>query len=197
MKIPEFFTNKLIEMQIISSKDEDIYLYGFCTLLTKLVSFSTILALSFGLGIMKEVILVLVFLVPLRRFAGGIHSSSPKRCFAYSVMLALSNGIILHSYNMKMMFLNFLVVIGLFVIVVFSPCDSESRLLNTSQKKKYKKLSRYYAIILTMIYAVMTRYGLRIGASAIGVAFADQGVLTILSVIKKLISKQRKTEVKV
>lgn len=82
-------TELLEKRKIIRLKQEKIYIYGFELLYSLLISVGTMLGWSLLLGCTGQVILFLLYFIPIRMAAGGYHAKSYGACFFWSNVVTL------------------------------------------------------------------------------------------------------------
>lgn len=75
----------LIRQGAISQQNAVVYLYGLQSLLQAAACYGTMLFLAAVTHHVIDTILFLLIFLPIRKYAGGYHSSTPLRCFLLSI----------------------------------------------------------------------------------------------------------------
>lgn len=88
-RISESLANLMIDNQIISEEDYAWKKYGIQLFLVQLSCFLFSILLCFLLSRLKECILLLFFLMPLRSCIGGVHASKFSTCFILSNLIVV------------------------------------------------------------------------------------------------------------
>lgn len=129
----------MIQHSAINEADRELYQYALHSLF--LLVFPLLLAsgIGFGLGNIKQgVILVLPFMI-LRKFSGGYHAKNLYVClFSSSLLLILC--IMLTMYVQCDWRLAIATAIASVSLIVLSPIDSANRRLDDAERKTYKKI---------------------------------------------------------
>ncbi len=140
-KIAERLTRHLLRCNIINEEDKDIYIYGLELLVSFIFSVSIIILLGVLLNSIFETIIFLMVFILLRGFSGGFHARTYWMCsfvtfLTYGISLLFSKLIFIHLIGYMILF-----VIGVIIMIIFSPIDHPNKALSQKQKKKFKSLS--------------------------------------------------------
>lgn len=141
--ISKIIVARLEELEVIDKCDEDIYVYGFFIILSKVL----FLVVSISWGAIFEIpmpsIAFYVTFLLLRTYAGGIHAKTEVRC---AILTMLS--IVLCLLGVKAILISEIQLISLMLaicggvsIVIFSPLDTVSKPLSFEEKIEYKKIT--------------------------------------------------------
>ncbi|WP_425449765.1 accessory gene regulator ArgB-like protein [Dethiothermospora halolimnae] len=154
-------TEKLINNDIISFDDYDIYLYGLQLVYSTIVDFIGIILITFALGWIKEAIIFLLIFSTLRVQAGGYHAKTYLSCFIMTSLFVLvpiwgvKNLEVLKSLS----FQGLIIFIAMIIFFIFAPKDTPNKPLSEREVKKYRRNSRILVtvysltIIVTCIYS--------------------------------------------
>lgn len=162
MFLIERISNKIghnIASYLNMDKDhEEIISYGALGLLQ--TSFSILLVIIFGLifHILIECLIISFSISILRKYSGGVHSSSPNRCAIIGTFISVSLSIItifiLKIFPTIIAF--FLFLIGLlysyYYIYKYAPVGSSSKPLNNIIKRQY--LKRFSILVASILYGI-------------------------------------------
>ena len=117
------------EMEVIDYGLESVYLT-----FTKLI---VILALSFFLGITKQVLLILIFYNIIRFTAFGIHATKSSYCLLSSCIFLIGGVYICnYSINITLIIKVILCFICIISIYLYAPADTHKRPIVNIKKRK-------------------------------------------------------------
>ena len=136
------------EIEIISYGLESIYL-----MVTKMV---VIFLMAYVLGIVKEVIILLIFYNIIRSQAFGIHASKSSYCLISSIVLFIGGAILCKYITIPYKIAGMIAIICNILILVYAPADTYKRPLINERKRiafKYKSvgLGILYTIIIFLL----------------------------------------------
>lgn len=145
-------TNKFIDSNIIKSEDREIYNYCFETTIIMGVSYLVLFILSI---IFKELLSSFVFLLAFlmfRKTCGGYHASNYSLCGFLSLLSYLI--LIIKKFSVIFNVSYFLLIIGLLIILMFSPIQNDNKPFTDKQYKRFKKISKVLATIFILIFSI-------------------------------------------
>lgn len=142
--LAEKMTDILLQHQVIEGEDCEIYTYGLELIVSNVINLISLLVLTILLGTYIESIVFLVFLIPIRLYAGGYHAKTYFRCNLVFVMIyLLVIGMIQITPTGIMVEIGVLVMcLSGGIIYKFSPVESEYNPLSTDEKNDYAQISR-------------------------------------------------------
>lgn len=147
-------TNKFIDSNIIKSEDREIYNYCFETTIIMGVSYLVLFILSI---IFKELLSSFVFLLAFlmfRKTCGGYHASNYSLCGFLSLLSYLILILIIKKFSVIFNVSYFLLIIGLLIILMFSPIQNDNKPFTDKQYKRFKKISKVLATIFILIFSI-------------------------------------------
>ena len=168
------FSQKLIKCMIqkgvISSDDEDVFLYGVKQGFLMLLNIVTFVLIGLFSGTLIYVTTFLIAVMMLRSFAGGYHASTPMRCYLVSSMMVFVVALLsLHIQINQLVLLGLLVILGI-LIILLSPVDTTNKRLDELEKKVYKRKATKICIIEVII--ALAFLSARINFIVIGIFWA-------------------------
>lgn len=188
----------LCENNILEKNKQELYTYAFEILLQSILHFLTAVFIGCIFGMALEGFLMFLSFSLVRRFAGGLHATTPLKCYLTSIAAILSMlfliRIITKWENDTAYYL--ILIISNLTIWIASPIESSNKKLSYKEKKVFKGvsilLSSFITVLAVMIYE-------RIAVN-IGVSLSFGLVLTALvlhtSLIQNvLVPKRKKTVV--
>lgn len=186
-KVAESIVDLLIEKSEIRKEERELYEYAVFNCAFSALPFFVIIPFCLiTRTIINGLIFSIVFL-SIRKYAGGYHAKTPKRCWVSScgTVTAL---IYISSIVKNNEFLYFGLLIAFVTICVFSPVDSENHKLNFSEKKKYGKYSRRNVFIYLIAYIVLSIFKMDLYAVSLGLGIIFAGELQIIAVIENILN---------
>ena len=152
---------KLFENDIIKEEDMEVYEYGLTLLfgtLGKIIGFIIIGLLT---GLLKEILVFIIFFSGLRLQAGGYHAKTALNCFLGSLAV-MGVAIILVKIlpvDYQPVFNLLSIIISIFLVFQFSPQESENKPLTEEEKLLYRKRSIFAVIIASTLVLFLVKKG--------------------------------------
>ena len=173
----------MLNHNIIKEQDREIYKYGLCTLKHKLISFAAAVVIALILRKLSILLLLLVCMMPIRRYAGGFHESSAVRCFIVSQLMFVAMELIVDraaSSDIGMIIALLGAAVGSIIIIKKAPVESVNRPLLERQVKKYRRIALVLCAVwnlamVALYYCNMPRY-----VFVIALVLTVQGILLII-----------------
>lgn len=155
IKLKKNFLNssiKLIKKYNDYTQDEiDIISYGLESIYLVVTKGIVIITLAIILGILKEVILILVFYNIIRTQAFGIHASKSIYCLISSIILFIGGGLVAKYIIIPHKVIMIISTICNIFILIYAPADTHKRPLINKRKRI---LFKYKSIILGFLYII-------------------------------------------
>lgn len=174
-----------IEME---DEERQVVEYG----LKKLLMFMTSLLVVAIIGVMTNTIfnlvIFLLFFIPLRIFAGGMHLPSIGLCALSSFSLVF--GIALVSKYIKYEMLNpqklfVMCIIAAMIIILLAPVDTTNKVLYNAEKKRFKRISEI--IVFVELFLLVLLYSFEKIVFMICIVLVIESVFLIIqSIINRL-----------
>lgn len=156
--------NKLVEKQIISRHEEDIYLYGLKSFFLIWVNFITALLIEFFTRRLIETIVFFIFFIPLRSYAGGYHTKNKFTCYCCSNFMLFSiicMPSIIQSYDV-FWFIESLFIISNILIYKLAPLPNYNRTFDEMEHKVFRFRTRgilfVELIFILLLYILQQSY---------------------------------------
>lgn len=149
-KVTNFITKKMFHAKVIEEEDLELYQYGIRNGIMMLVNWMGMIIAGICFGDVLEMLAFAVAYFFLRSYAGGLHMSTHKRCFLFSVPVYL-----LCAWGICNMSISFYCLIGILlvaivVLLVIAPVEDENKPLDTVEKTVYKKMTMGIVMILSI-----------------------------------------------
>ena len=153
----EYLFDLLLEKKI--KIDYDVFDYGLTTLIVYLKFIIIILPLSLILNIKKEIIVFLLFFIPLRRYIGGYHLKSNYSCLIASVLCSVLISFLSKYTPFLPLYIRLiLLLICLFFVFKIGTVDHPNKKLKINEKKYYKKKSLTVVMIYMLFIVFLYNY---------------------------------------
>lgn len=159
MKYMSKYVAELLESEgVIKQNDVDVCRYGLEVFLSSFVEILTILVVSALLNNFIETVLFFAGFVPLRVYAGGYHANTKLRCYMVSVLVyGLFSVVLIVLPLYYYTYVNLIsCVFSLIMVWKYAPIIHSRRRINTTEKKRYKKISVGIAVFQAVIIVAMT-----------------------------------------
>ena len=143
-KYPDYSEEKLEEIE-----------YGLEALYITITKTVVIAIISLILGVLKEVLLILVFYNILRTTAFGLHAKTSLQCYIMSFIFFVGAAIICKYVNIGFYVKVCLSIICFIHIIIFAPADTYKRPLINKRKRNIYKL---FSILISLIYVILIIY---------------------------------------
>ena len=131
--------------------------YGLSTLYINITKTIVIFTIDYFIGILKELLLILLFYGFLRLTGFGLHAKKSWQCWIGSLTVFL-----LLPYLVKILTINIYVrliieILSIIYISIYAPADTEKRpLIRKNRRILYKVICSITSIVLT-IYSIYTK----------------------------------------
>lgn len=156
VKLSSKITELLINRDVISSENKELYDYGFFILLSQILYF--IIALIFGIifnVLLQSVVFYIAFQF-IRKYAGGYHASTEGRCEIMSTLSILACIVMIwlsRSYDFPLL-LFCISLVAVLVIALLCPLDTPEKPLSNKELKYFRKISWLILFIIAALIVV-------------------------------------------
>lgn len=143
---------------IIQEDDIDKCKYGIELFVSSFLEIFSILAIAAVLGNFIETILLFVFFIPLRIYAGGYHADTKLKCYLISlVMYGFSYTLAKIVPSELFALINVVgTVFSLIIVLIKEPIIHTNKTVNDIERKNYRKISIQICLIETTIILLFT-----------------------------------------
>ena len=148
------FKDSLYNLMIINnvSIEKDVFDYGLSIFIDYLIFITLTILISLLLNIFNEVIIFIVFYIPIRRFIGGYHFNKHYLCTLFSILASITIPILAKNLSLQ----NIQLVISIIIIILFvtykiGTIDHPNKRLTKKEISKYTK----NAIVIEIIYSII------------------------------------------
>lgn len=144
-------TKKLVDINIIEEADSELYEYGFWQGGVLFFNFLTVVLLGILFNMLLESVIFLIFYGVLRTIAGGYHARTQHACYILSILLMVVVLIMLKTFPCNIILCCILTVLSISIIFILAPVQDENKLLDETEKRVFKKLSRVISLLYGFI----------------------------------------------
>lgn len=188
VKLSSKITELLINRDVISSENKELYDYGFFILLSQILYF--IIALIFGIifnVLLQSVVFYIAFQF-IRKYAGGYHASTEGRCEIMSTLSILACIVMIwlsRSYDFSLL-LFCISLVAVLVIAVLCPLDTPEKPLSNKELKYFRKISWLILFIIAALIVVSYIFGWSYIFSPCCMSLILESILIIAGKIKQI-----------
>lgn len=183
-RLSEKFVKKLIDAEIISNMDADVYSYGFFQGIMMLINIMTILLLGMIFKLMIPCILLNFAYIPIRIYAGGHHADSSAKCYVNSTIMIAVLLAIIKWVPIHFALLVLLLIVSSIVIWTLAPVETENNPLDESEKEVFKKRARVILIIEAIVFFISLIFCKNWIAQTIALGLFTECIMLIIGYLK-------------
>ena len=154
-KFCEYLTNKIRkENSEIDDERAEVIKYGLQLLVGEVPKFFIMIAIAWGLGILKLTVISFILMFPYRMYAGGFHLKSHIGCIIGTSLMYTGNAFISQYIHIpltqKIIFAILLWIFAIIMIYKYAPADTEDvPVISKKERKKRRNIS--YVIVSIMV----------------------------------------------
>lgn len=143
---------------IIQEDDIDKCKYGIDLFISSFLEIISILAIAAFLGNFIETVLLFVFFIPLRIYAGGYHADTKLKCFIISlVMYGFSYTLANITPSEMFVLINIIgTLFSLIMVLIMAPIIHINKNVNDIERRNYRKISIEICLVETTIILLLT-----------------------------------------
>ena len=143
---------------IIQEDDIDKCKYGIDLFISSFLEIISILAIAAILGNFIETVLLFVFFIPLRIYAGGYHADTKLKCFIISlVMYGFSYTLANITPSEMIVLINIIgTLFSLIMVLIMAPIIHINKNVNDIERRNYRKISIEICLVETTIILLLT-----------------------------------------
>ena len=139
-KYPNYSQDKLDEIE-----------YGLEALYLTFTKVIVIFSIAYILGVLKELVIVLLFYNLLRTTAFGMHAKKSWHCYLISISVFVGGAMLCKYININVYVKLVLSSISFICMILYAPADTYKRPLINSKKRKIYKIS---SIFISLVYII-------------------------------------------
>lgn len=152
-------TDRFISGNIIKAEEKEIYDYCFETTIVMGISYFILFFLAL---LFKEPLTSLIFLLSFlifRKTCGGYHARNYIICGFMSLLSYLVLIFVIKKINIIFDFSFIFLIVGLVIIIAFSPIQDDNKPFTEKQFKRFKIISKSLAAIFIFVFSAFELLG--------------------------------------
>lgn len=140
-KYPNYSQDKLDEIE-----------YGLEAIYLTFTKVIVIFSIAYILGVLKELVIVLLFYNLLRTTAFGMHAKKSWHCYLISISVFVGGAMLCKYININVYVKLVLSSISFICMILYAPADTYKRPLINSKKRKIYKISSTFISLVYIIF---------------------------------------------
>ncbi|MGB7603953.1 MAG: accessory gene regulator B family protein [Lutisporaceae bacterium] len=147
-------TQSLIDKEIISFDDWEVYMYGLQMMISGIVKLIGFMIIAWVLGWIVEAIVFITTFSLLRVNAGGYHADTYLKCFLVtSIATFLSIGIVKYYFvSGSIIYIAIISLLAGALVLFYAPVDTPNKRMVGNEKKIFRRRS---IVVLTLEISVI------------------------------------------
>lgn len=173
----------------ISIQERKIYSYAVYSIVFGMIPFFLSILLGCLLGMVFEGIMLIIPFMLIRKFSGGFHLDSTRKCIAFSgIILTLSFCITKYiSFTNQTLLLKPFVWASTCCLFVCSPIDSDARKLKPVEIRLFGRIARIISASMLAIYLVFDYLEVNKISVPIGIGMILASLLQLPCIINRVL----------
>lgn len=198
--IMNILTDKLVGMlideEIITSTEKEVYVYGIHQSLIILSNLAITIILGVISSMIWESIVFMFAYISIRIYAGGYHAETQLRCYVVSILINILALIEIKCFLFNGQWANICLIISQIIIMILAPVEAENKLLTTKEKVIYRKHVYVLVCLYDGIFLLCKFIGGRETANCISTAMGMAMLMIILGKVKwhKILKTNNRTK---
>lgn len=187
-------SKKLVNQLHISDDEQELYEYGFFTLLSQILYFIIALIIGSILSSIFESIIFYIAFQFIRRYAGGYHAATETRCEILSTLSILSCIVVIRlskTYDIQTALL-IISALSAICIFVFCPLDTPEKPLSEKEFKYFRKISWIVLFVLILAIIVSCYFKFQFIFVPCCMSIILESILITMGKIKKIFYNKKK-----
>lgn len=188
-KVSEILTDSLLSGGIITEDEQELYVYGFSTLLSQLIYFVFVCILGLIMGCIFESIFFYIAFLFIRRYAGGFHASTEIKCAIISAFSILASIVVIRVskiYDTRTILFSTSLASAV-CIFCLSPLDTAEKPLSEKEFISFRRISRLILMIILSIIILSYVFDVKLLIIPSSLSLILESLLLIAGIIKKKI----------
>lgn len=150
----------LILQKAITTDERELYAYAVHCLFSLLYPIVFASVIGAFLGMIIEAIAMIMPFILIRKFSGGYHADSFKKCLVLSSIVIIVT-LLIGKYIKNIFIVNIMYIAATILLMVFSPIDSVNKRLDDNDKKFCKKVTIFIVAVIFGVVGVLWIIGYR------------------------------------
>ncbi len=180
------FIDHLVRFTIDDDKDYKIYRYAFKRLKTILVWCLLLIVVGIASESIKTTFVLLLAIIPIRKFGGGYHLKSEFGCFVISSAMLFTATRIVLSECVSLRQIWIISIVASFCILIIGTIESDNNPLSKSEIRIFGMITRFFLVLEILIAIFLCFFGFTILVRSILLAIIICAVLQIIGVASRI-----------
>ncbi len=189
--VSKIIVERMISKHIINEENSDIYLFGLRQMILLLFNAISALIISLFFNRLLFGVLFLLFFVPLRSFAGGLHAETTLRCYLYSVIYYTILMLSMNKIMISRIFMILFMCITTIITFILVPVEDKNHRLDNEEHYYYRNIARIILIIEVSVFALSIVFNALIVYQSCYFSVNSVFMLVIGGIIKNNVKKQK------
>lgn len=173
------------------AEDKELYRYGIQQGLNLALNILTTMIIGCLFGMFYSSVLFLLSYMPLRSFCGGYHAKTHFRCYIYSVVMITCILLVAKYLTFSALVYEILILVGFTVILLLAPVEDQNKMLDSDEKRMFRKKACIIAILEVSIYHICLIVNLVNTYKILTISIFSLSILMIIGRIKNLIRSKK------
>lgn len=191
-KASVYIADILEQQNRFKAEDKELYRYGVQQGLNLALNILTTIIIGCFCDMIYPSILFLLSYMSLRSFCGGYHAKTHLQCYVYSVIMITSILLIAKYFTFNILVYEFLVLVSLVVIFLLAPVEDKNKVLDSDEKKVFRKRACTIAVLEVLIYHIFLIIRFTNSYKILSIALFSLSILMIIGRIKNYIHSKDK-----
>lgn len=188
-RIAEKYVCRQIQLGLLKKEEREVYVYGYQVLMESALFFAIAICVAILTNSLLNVVIFLSVFIPLRSFSGGWHAKSIWLCAVISGVAIWGAIILLPLIEKIPDVVSFIVEIIIATMIIgLSPVDTDCKLLNCVQKRKYKLVTSLILLMEVIIIII----DFKIGDGNVFCLVLYAHILQVISIIIEILCRHLK-----
>lgn len=187
-KLAHALTEKAIETGAVQRGEEELYLFAYQSLLSRIVTWASFLLIGALFRQLAGAVVYMVFFIPLRIYAGGYHERNYFRCYLTSVASFVVTVLLcpLAAEYLPLWVPAALLLASAAATFALAPIGDANKPLDSGEIKKYKGFARVILAVEVAAIAALAVFSIPLAL------FAVAAPVTVALLLLKAVSAQKK-----
>ena len=155
-KVVNSITEKMVREQIVGEEERELYQYGVRNGIMIVLNWLIVLLLGICTGHCLSMIAFTAAYSLLRSYAGGLHMSTHRRCFLFSLPIYVLSAGMISRLRFSFCPLFLLLVCAVVTLYVTAPVADSNKPLDAAEQKVYgmviKVLATAFSVLSLVLY---------------------------------------------
>lgn len=144
-------TKKMIQEQVVEEEDKELYQYGVRNGIMIVLNWLIVLVLGICTGHCVAMIVFTAAYSLLRSYAGGLHMSTHRRCFLFSIPIYIVSAWIISSLHFSFDFLLGMLICASGILYIIAPIEDIHKPLDATEQKVYGMVVKFFTTTLSVL----------------------------------------------